>query len=125
MAIIDAQVHAYERDHPGRPWAAQLHGPPEVTGDDMVAAMDAVGVDGALLVSPWTMYRDDASYAVAVHHAHPDRFALVAPFDFRRSDVGDRVRCLGVDPRSGRCPPGVLEAAGSRRARPWRRRRAR
>src|ERR1035441_1370051 len=31
----------------------------EVTGDDMVAAMDAVGVDGALLVSPFTMYRFD------------------------------------------------------------------
>ena len=46
MPIIDAQVHAYERDHPGRPWAAVLHGPPEVTGDEMVAAMDAVGVDG-------------------------------------------------------------------------------
>jgi len=91
MAIIDAQVHAYERDHPGRPWAAHLNGPPEVSGDDMVAAMDAVGVDGALLVSPWTMYRVDASYAVAVRHDHPDRFALVAPFDFTRPDVGDRV----------------------------------
>ena len=38
-------------------------GPAEVTGDDMVAAMEAVGVDGALLVSPWTLYRFDASYA--------------------------------------------------------------
>ena len=46
---IDSQVHAYERDHPGRPWAAVLTGPPEVTGDNMVAAMDAVGVDGAIL----------------------------------------------------------------------------
>ena len=43
MLTIDAQVHAYERDHPGRPWAAVLAGPAEVTGDDMVAAMDAVG----------------------------------------------------------------------------------
>ena len=52
MATIDCQVHAYERNHAGRPWAGFLHGPPQVTGDDMVAAMDAVGVDGALLVSP-------------------------------------------------------------------------
>ena len=55
---IDSQVHAYERNHPGRPWNAFLEGPDEVTGDDMVAAMDAVGVDGALLRStppspPW------------------------------------------------------------------------
>ena len=70
MLTIDAQVHAYERNHPARPWLATLHGPPEVTGDDMVAAMDAVGVDGALLVSPFAMYAYDASYAVEVHTAH-------------------------------------------------------
>lgn len=81
MPIIDAQVHAYERDHPGRPWAGVLHGPPEVTGDDMVKAMDAVGVDGAILVSAFTMYRFDASYAVGVRRAHPGRFALVKPVD--------------------------------------------
>jgi predicted TIM-barrel fold metal-dependent hydrolase len=81
MPIIDAQVHAYERDHPGRPWAAVLQGPPEVTGDQMVAAMDAVGVDGAILVSPFAMYRFDASYAVEVRTKHPGRFALVKPVD--------------------------------------------
>ncbi len=81
MLTIDAQVHAYERDHPGRPWTARLHGPAEVTGDDMVRAMDAVGVDGALLVSPWTMYRYDASYALNVHRDHPDRFGLIKPVD--------------------------------------------
>ena len=50
MLTIDSQVHAYERNHPGRPWVGHLHGPSEVTGDQMVAAMDEVGVDGALLV---------------------------------------------------------------------------
>ena len=79
MLTIDAQVHAYERDYPGRPWAAVLAGPTEVTGDDMVAAMDAVGVDGALLVSPYTMYRYDASYALEVHAKYPGRFALIKP----------------------------------------------
>ena len=74
MLTLDAQVHAYERDHPGRPWAAVLHGPPEVTGADMVAAMDEVGVDGALLVSPFTLYRYDASYAIEVQAAYPRRF---------------------------------------------------
>jgi predicted TIM-barrel fold metal-dependent hydrolase len=81
MVTIDAQVHAYERDHPGRPWAGVLAGPPEVTGDDMVAAMDAVGVDGAVLVSPFTMYGYDASYALAVRQLHPGRFGLVKPVD--------------------------------------------
>jgi L-fuconolactonase len=47
----------------------------------MVAAMDAVGVDGAVLVSPFSMYRYDASYAKEVYAAHPDRFGLVKPVD--------------------------------------------
>jgi predicted TIM-barrel fold metal-dependent hydrolase len=81
MPIIDAQVHSYERNHPGRPWHAVLAGPPEVTGDQMVAAMDAAGVDGAILVSAFTMYRYDASYAVGVRNRHPGRFALVKPVD--------------------------------------------
>ena len=91
MAIIDAQVHAYERDHPGRPWHAVLTGPPEVTGDDMVAAMDAVGVDGALLVSAFTMYQCDASYAVSVRAAHPGRFALIKPVDVSDPGVVDTI----------------------------------
>lgn len=91
MITIDAQVHAYERDHPGRPWAAVLHGPAEVTGDDMVAAMDAVGVDGALLVSPFTMYRFDASYALSVRAAHPGRFGLIKPVDPADPGVADTI----------------------------------
>ena len=49
---IDVQVHAYERNHPGRPWAGFLQGPDQVTGDDMVEAMDKVGVDGAIRSLP-------------------------------------------------------------------------
>jgi L-fuconolactonase len=52
---IEAQVHAYERNHAGRPWVGELKGPSEVTGDQMVAAMDAVGVD-AIVVSPFSLY---------------------------------------------------------------------
>ena len=81
MLTIDAQVHAYERNHPGRPWVGFLQGPPEVTGDQMVAAMDAVGVAGAILVSPFSLYGYDASYALVVYARHPDRFALVKPVD--------------------------------------------
>jgi predicted TIM-barrel fold metal-dependent hydrolase len=91
MLTIDAQVHAYERDHPGRPWVGVLHGPPQVTGDDMVAAMDAVGVDGAVLVSPFSMYRYDASYALEVHTAHPGRFGLVKPVDPADPAVADTI----------------------------------
>jgi L-fuconolactonase len=91
MPTIDAQVHAYERNHTGRPWVGSLQGPPEVTGDQMVAAMDAVGVDGAILVSPFSLYRFDASYAVEVHAKHPDRFALVKPVDPTDPAVADTI----------------------------------
>ena len=91
MTVIDAQVHAYERNHPDRPWTAVLHGPPEVTGNDMIAAMDSVGVDGALLVSPWTLYRYDASYAIAVRKVHPGRFALIKPVDPADPAVADTI----------------------------------
>jgi predicted TIM-barrel fold metal-dependent hydrolase len=91
VLTIDSQVHVYERNHPGRPWAGFLHGPPQVTGDDMVAAMDAVGVDGALLVSPFSMYRYDASYAIDVHVAHPGRFALIKPVDPTDPNVADTI----------------------------------
>jgi L-fuconolactonase len=86
MPTIDVQVHAYERNHPGRPWVGTLHGPAEVTGDQMVAAMDAVGVAGAVLVSPFSMYGYDASYALDVRAKHPGKFGLVKPVD--SSDPG-------------------------------------
>ncbi len=91
MMSIDSQVHAYERDHPGRPWAGVLTGPAEVTGNDMVAAMDAVGVDGAVLVSPFTMYGYDASYALEVYRQHPGRFGLVKPVDSTDPGVAETI----------------------------------
>ncbi|MFT7650300.1 MAG: L-fuconolactonase [Candidatus Poriferisodalaceae bacterium] len=91
MLTIDSQVHAYERDHPGRPWHGVLHGPAEVTGDDMVAAMDAVDVDGAVLVSPFMMYRYDASYALDVYKSHPTRFGLIKPVDPSDPAVEDTI----------------------------------
>jgi L-fuconolactonase len=91
MPTIDSQVHAYERNHPGRPRIGTLQGPAEVTGDQMVAAMDAVGVDGAVLVSPFSMYGYDASYALDVYAAHPGRFGLVKPVDPNDPGVGDTI----------------------------------
>ncbi len=48
MTIIDSQVHAYEANTPKRPWHSVPNWPDHVTGDEMVAAMDKVGVDGAI-----------------------------------------------------------------------------
>ena len=91
MPVIDVQVHAYERNHAGRPWLGTLVGPEEVTGDQMVAAMDAVGVDGAVLVSPFSMYGYDASYALEVYAKHPNKFGLVKPVDPSDPAVADTI----------------------------------
>ena len=89
--IIDAQVHSYEHDHPGRPWAAVLTGPPSANGGEMVTAMDTVGVDGAILVSAYTMYRYDPSFVLEVHAEYPDRFGLITPFDAADPALDDGV----------------------------------
>src|SRR2546428_13881862 len=81
MAIIESQVHVNEANTPKRPWHTVPNWPDHVTGDEMVAAMDRDGVDGAIFISAFSMYRYDASYAVEVQRAHPGRLALVKPVD--------------------------------------------
>ena len=100
---IDCQVHCYERNRPERPWSGFLEGPDEVTGDDMVTAMDAVGVDGAILISPFSLYQYDASYALEVYAKHPGRFGLVRPFDPTSESVA-------ADVAEWTATPGVVGA---------------
>jgi L-fuconolactonase len=91
MPIIDSQVHAYEANTPKRPWDTVPNWPPHVTGDEMVAAMDKVGVDGAIFISSFSMYRYDASYAVEVVKAYPGRFGIIKPVDPDDPGVADVV----------------------------------
>jgi predicted TIM-barrel fold metal-dependent hydrolase len=79
--VIDSQVHAYEANSARRPWHSVPNWPDHVTGDEMVAAMDGVGVDGAIFISAHSLYQYDASYAVEVQRKHPNRFAIVKPVD--------------------------------------------
>jgi predicted TIM-barrel fold metal-dependent hydrolase len=57
----------------------------------MVAAMDKVGVDGAIFISSFSMYRYDASYAVEVVKAYPGRFGIIKPVDPDDPGVADVV----------------------------------
>jgi L-fuconolactonase len=98
MATIDAQIHPYEANHPGRPWAGVLAGPASATGDELVAAMDAVGVDAALLVSSYSLYRYDASYALQVCAAYPDRFRVIKPVDPADPAVEDTIAAWATTP---------------------------
>ena len=89
--IINSQVHGYEANTPKRPWHNVPNWPAHVTGDEMVAAMDKVGVDGAIFISAYSLYRYDASYAVEVQRAHPGRMAIVKPVDPDDPGVADVV----------------------------------
>jgi len=89
MAIIDSQIHAYEANTPKRPWKTVPDSPPSATGDEHVAAMDKLGVDGAIFVSSFSMYEYDSSYAVEVQKKHPGRFALVKPVNHEDPQVED------------------------------------
>jgi predicted TIM-barrel fold metal-dependent hydrolase len=81
MPVIDVQVHPFDRNHPGRPWASPSHGLDSATGEEMVAAMNSVGVDGAIMVSSFSAYEYDPSYAVEVYNTYPDKFRVVTPVD--------------------------------------------
>ncbi len=91
MRVIDVQVHVYEHNHPGRPWAGRMHGPDSASGPEMVAAMDKAGVDAAVIVSSYSMYRFDPSYAMQVYAADPERFRVVKPVDVTRAGLEEDV----------------------------------
>lgn len=87
--IIDSQVHVYEANTPKRPWHSVPNWPPHVNGAEMVAAMDKVGVDGAIFISSFSMYQYDASYAVEVQREYPGRFGIVKPVNPDDPNVAD------------------------------------
>ena len=91
MPVIDVQVHPFERNYPGRPWAGPSHGLDSATGDEMTAAMDSVGVGAAVIVSSFSAYRYDPSYALEVYNAYPDRFRVVTPVDTTNPAIDDVV----------------------------------
>jgi L-fuconolactonase len=101
LEIIDAQVHCWATDSEDFPWNTELSSrlPPAVrtqfmerpvTAPELIAMMNAVGVDGALLTSP-TVYGIDHSYAFAAAAAYPGRFGVVAPLYPSTPDVESRV----------------------------------
>ena len=91
MPVIDVQVHPFDRNHPGRPWAGPSHGLESASGDEMVAAMDSVGVDAAVMVSSFAAYEYDPSYALQVYAQYPDRFRVVTPVDTEDPGLDDFV----------------------------------
>src|SRR4029078_9415495 len=80
MPVIDVQGHPFDRNHPGRPWASPSHGLDSATGDEMVAAMNSVGVDGAIMVSSFSACVYCPSYPLEFYTPSADRLRVVPPF---------------------------------------------
>src|SRR6202011_3036546 len=98
MPVIDVQVHPFDRNHPGRPWASRSHGLGSATGEEMVAAMNSVGVDGAIMVSSFSAYEYDPSYALEVYNTYPDKFRVVTPVAATNPAIDDVVAKWAATP---------------------------
>jgi L-fuconolactonase len=82
MLIVDGQVHIWAASTPERPWPARHapHQPVPLGRKELIAEMDAAGVDAAILVPPsWEGERNDLVTEAA--RLHPDRFAVMGRFD--------------------------------------------
>src|ERR1700758_2531363 len=123
MPVIDVQVHPFDRNHPGRPWASPSHGLDSATGEEMVAAMTSVGVDGAIMVSSFSAYKYDPSYALEVYDKYPDKFRGVTPVDGPDPAIDEVVAkwakppgARGIRIRMGKALPMDADHPGLRRA---------
>ena len=84
MLITDAQVHIWAADTPERPWPkagrSHPHRPEPLGAEDLLAQMDAAGVDRVVIVPPsWEGDRNDLAQAACV--AHPGRFGVMGRLD--------------------------------------------
>lgn len=115
MRIIDSQVHIVGRATPERPWAdlqstvggavgaatAKHFGDDAlISAEQMLDAMDAVGVFGAVLVVT-THYGFDNRYSLDAARAYPDRFRVVGKVDPAAPDLDDQVAAWKADPLTG------------------------
>lgn len=102
--LVDAQVHTWlAKDDSGYPWdpaAPMGFFETELDPDpveSVVAAMDRVGVDAAVLVVP-RHYGWDNSYALDSARRYPDRFRVVGRIDPVAPDHRERLDALMADP---------------------------
>jgi predicted TIM-barrel fold metal-dependent hydrolase len=88
LSIIDSQIHLWAAPDDVHRWPAESArnlartavqssaAKPPMSADELVATLDATGVDGAILVPP-VFAGDDNSPAIEAARAHPDRFRVM------------------------------------------------
>lgn len=107
--VLDAQLHVWEPDRPGRPWSAAPYPTPTepapfVEGtsvhpaEAVLESMAELDIDGAVLVTSARHYGFDNSYAIESARRHPDKFRVVARIDGADPAVGDTIAEAAQDP---------------------------
>jgi predicted TIM-barrel fold metal-dependent hydrolase len=94
MLVTDAQIHIWELDRPDRPWPKDARTTPHIEGgwsaEQMLAEMEAAGVDRAVIVPPsWAGESND--YAIESSERYRGRFAVMGRFDPEAPDVRERL----------------------------------
>jgi L-fuconolactonase len=108
MRVVDAQLHAWIAASEAFPWhrpsvealgpaAAQRYRTDNVSAERLVWMMDAVGVDAAVLTSPY-IYGDDHRYVFAAAGQHPGRFGVVGRLFASTPDPEDRLAAFREQP---------------------------
>ncbi|NML44571.1 amidohydrolase [Ramlibacter sp. G-1-2-2] len=105
MKITDAQVHVWQAHSAERPWppeslsqpggfvavpGARPHRAEPLGGAEMVAMMDAAGVDRAVIVPP-SPAGDSNLFALETAAAWPGRFAVMGRFDPLAADAREQL----------------------------------
>ena len=88
--ITDAQVHLWEPDRPERPWPHKPQRAPHRSNgfkaEEMLAEMDAAGVDRAVVIPPhWVGDHNETALEAAAKY--PTRFAVVGRLNFTAPDA--------------------------------------
>ena len=113
--MIDTHVHVISADRDRHPVAGDPPDWPPVTGERLLAAMDAGGVDRAVLVQSYFTYGFDNTFAVECAARWPDRYQVVCVIDQTAPDARDvltrlvrdhHVRGVRLMPKG--LPDGVL-----------------
>jgi L-fuconolactonase len=99
--VVDAQIHLWEPSRPDRPWPTAgvpaPHGPARMGAQDALAAMDAAGVDAALLVPP-SFEGDRNDVVIAAARAHPRRFKALGRLALDRPEAPRELDALLAEP---------------------------
>ena len=97
--VIDSQVHVWEAHRPDRPWLDEfigqgigsVHRDAPVSASEMIAIMDASGVDRAIIVPP-SAVGDNNLTAIEAAIRYPTRLAVMGRFNPQVAGAPERLK---------------------------------